>query len=329
MKLKSRFIRVSLIAAAMTAVSLPLINQLRNNHATAQDAPPATGQPAGVPISVLPQVDPKKVILSYGDQKVTAGEFAAFFADLDPQLQQRVLAHPEAKRQLAEQYIDLKLMAEQAKRQKLDQSTRVKTTYDQLLANALMVSLSEQKDANLAFYNENKNYFDELQARHILVAVEGSGVGGTKLNDAQAKAKAEDIRKRLDTKPEDFATIARTESDDKGSAATGGSLGTMSRGQMVPPFENAAFSLKDNEISQPIKTQFGYHIIQVLGRTPMAYDQVAQRVPQRRLQLLLEQLKKAEKPELDDSYFGAGEQKAASTPPAGNAPQPSAVPATK
>ena len=88
------------------------------------------------------------------------------------------------------------------------------------------------------------------------------------------------LKKRLD-KGEDFASIARTESDDKGSAPTGGNLGMMSHGQMVPPFEQAAYALKDNEISVPVTTQFGYHIIQVLSRTTPQYDQVSERVPRR------------------------------------------------
>jgi parvulin-like peptidyl-prolyl isomerase len=311
---------VALIVAVTAAVSFPLLNQLRAPRAVAQtpDAPaPVDPSKPVEPVVAFPLVDPGKVVLSIGDEKVTAGEFTSFFAELDPSLQSKIIAHPEAKHQLAEQYIDMKLMASEAKRQKLDQSIQVRTTYDQLLANALMVSLAKEKEANAKFFTDNKDYFAELQARHILIAVAGSGID-SKLTDAEAKAKADIIYKRVTT-GQDFAAIARTESDDKGSAATGGNLGMMQRGKMVPAFEEAAYALKDNEISQPVKTQFGYHIIQVLSRTTPQYDAVADRIPRRRLELLVEQMKKTEKPEIDDTFFGSAAPKPGTTQP--SAPQ--------
>ena len=323
MKLTKRTLRLSLVAAVTAAVSLPLLNQIRNNRATGQTPDPAlpAAQPKGLPVGGFAPVDPSKVVLSVGDLKVTASEFNAFVSELDPQLQARVFSSPAAKRQLAEQFIDLKLMANEAKRMKLDETTRVKTTYEQLLANALIVSLTEQTAANKKFYDDNKEWFTELQARHILIGVTGSGITGANLTENQAKAKADDIKKRLD-KGEDFAALARNESDDKGSAPTGGSLGTVTRGQMVPPFEKAAFLLKDNEISFPIKTQYGYHIIQVLSRAIPAFEQASQRIPRHRLELILDDLKKSQKPELDEVVFGPGDApKAAAT-------QPTTAPAT-
>ncbi|HWE94557.1 MAG TPA: peptidylprolyl isomerase [Tepidisphaeraceae bacterium] len=307
-------LRIALIVAVTAAVSMPLMMQVKNGKAAGPAAPAPTvdpGKPAK-PVSAFPQVDPNKVVITVGDQKVTAGEFNSFFSELDPNMQARVLARPEAKRQLAEQFVDMKVLSAEAKRLKLDQSLRVKTTYEQLLANAVVVNLAEQKEADQKFFNDNKAWFDELEARHILIGMAGSGVGESKLTDEQAKAKAEDIKKKLD-KGEAFATLARAESDDKGSAATGGSLGQMSRGQMVPQFEAAAFKLQKGEISEPVKTRFGYHIIQVLNRTTPTYEQAAQRVSQRRLEVLLEQLKKAAQPEIDDSYFGAAEPSHADT----------------
>ena len=145
--------------------------------------------------------------------------------------------------------------------------------------------------------------------------MEGSPVPGAHLTDAQAKAKAEGIKKRLD-KGEDFAAIARTESDDAGSGKMGGDLGAVSRGMMVAPFEEAVFSLKKMEISQPVKTQFGYHIIQVMDRNAVTFDQARPAVAQRRLDVLIDQLKDAAKPQLDDSFFsgGATAPKAQATP---------------
>lgn len=83
--------------------------------------------------------------------------------------------------------------------------------------------------------------------------------------DAEAKALAESLRQRI-LAGEDFATLAREYSDDTGSGAQGGDLGWFGRTAMVAPFAETAFTLPIGEISEPIKTQFGYHIIEVLEK---------------------------------------------------------------
>ena len=79
-----------------------------------------------------------------------------------------------------------------------------------------------------------------------------------------ARQKAEDILKRARS-GEDFDKLAKENSDEPGAKQSGGDLGWFGRGRMVKPFEDAAFALKDNEISDIVESQFGYHIIQVLG----------------------------------------------------------------
>jgi len=86
-------------------------------------------------------------------------------------------------------------------------------------------------------------------------------------NEEQTLALANELRQRL-LDGEDFAELAAEYSDDPGSAAQGGDLGWFGRGQMVAPFEDAAFNLAIGEISEPVKTDFGYHIIEVLERDP-------------------------------------------------------------
>ncbi len=83
--------------------------------------------------------------------------------------------------------------------------------------------------------------------------------------DRKARERAEDLKKRLEGGA-DFAELARKYSDDKGTAARGGDLGITSRGSFVPEFEATAYSLEKNEISQVVKSEFGYHIIQLLDR---------------------------------------------------------------
>jgi parvulin-like peptidyl-prolyl isomerase len=84
-------------------------------------------------------------------------------------------------------------------------------------------------------------------------------------SEAEALARAQEVRRRLEA-GEDFATLAKEYSDDPSSANTGGDLGWFGKGRMVPEFEQAAFSLEPNVISEPIKSQFGYHLIEVLEK---------------------------------------------------------------
>ncbi len=104
---------------------------------------------------------------------------------------------------------------------------------------------------------------ERVHVRHILIATEGKSDAEKKT----LKAKAEDVDKQAKSGA-DFAELAKKYSDDKANAEKGGDLDWVVKGQMVPEFEAAAFALKPNEISGVITTQFGYHIIQCLGKEP-------------------------------------------------------------
>jgi parvulin-like peptidyl-prolyl isomerase len=95
--------------------------------------------------------------------------------------------------------------------------------------------------------------------------------GKPELTEEQALAKAQELKKKLDA-GEKFEDLAKAESDDTGSAANGGVLGTFGRGQMVPAFEQAAFSQPVGKVSDPVKTQFGYHLILVDERTNKTFE---------------------------------------------------------
>ena len=99
----------------------------------------------------------------------------------------------------------------------------------------------------------------KTKVRHILIKT------NELVDDTEAKKRLQALRDRI-TDGDDFATLARAHSDDKGSALNGGSLDWVTPGALVPPFEEAMNKLGINEISNPIQTQFGWHLIQVLGR---------------------------------------------------------------
>jgi peptidyl-prolyl cis-trans isomerase D len=114
-------------------------------------------------------------------------------------------------------------------------------------------------DAQLqkAYKDQQSNFQvpERVQARHILLKSDAS-------NDAAVKAKAEELLKQIQGGA-DFAKLAKEKSEDPGSGQNGGELGWIVRGQTVPEFEKAAFTLKPGETSGLIKTEYGYHIIQV------------------------------------------------------------------
>ncbi len=109
--------------------------------------------------------------------------------------------------------------------------------------------------AHLATYQVK----EQVKARHILIAVPQ---GADAKVDAAAKAKAEDLLKQIKAGG-NFAALASANSDDPGSKATGGELGFLGRGQTVPEFDKALFSLQAGQTSDVIKTKFGYHVLQV------------------------------------------------------------------
>ena len=124
-----------------------------------------------------------------------------------------------------------------------------------------------------AYYKEHGSEFDEpkrLRIAHVLVRV--PPVGGSDAENA-AKAKVEDVIKRARA-GEDFGKLAKEISEDKASAVQGGDLGFVGPGELVAPFEQAAFALKKGDVSDPVRTPFGYHAIRILdvrdgGKTPL------------------------------------------------------------
>lgn len=320
---KHRTIRWALAAAGAAAVSMPLLAQVKNaqpaQDAAQQQPPAATAAPQPLPPSTKPiEVDPNKVVASEGKVAVTAGDFNAAVATLPPQYQQ-MISQPALRKRLADSILQVKLLAEEARRRQLDQKPELKREIemksDELLANALAQEVQKVNDQlDHAYFDAHKSDFDLLKARHILVRTPDSQVpqeaGKPELTEAQAKAKADDIKKQLD-KGGDFAAIAKAQSDDKGSGMKGGDLGTFSPLAMDTVFSKAALALKPNQVSQPVKTQFGYHIIQLLEDKGRTYEDAKPDIGKARMRDLFEELKGPGKAEYDPAFFGTATANAA------------------
>ena len=163
-----------------------------------------------------------------------------------------------------------------------------------------------------AYYEQHKAEFEQVHARHILIRVKSSVApvkpGQRDLNEDEALAKAHQLRKQL-LAGADFATLASTESDDPGSAARGGELDVFGHGQMVPAFDQAAFTLQPGVISEPVRTPFGDHLIRVDSREPKPFDEVRAQL-ERRLrpevaQQIVDDLQKKATVTFDSNFFGA------------------------
>jgi len=136
---------------------------------------------------------------------------------------------------------------------------RVRLDYISLSVDALAASMTpSEEDIRQAYedYLAREARHERREARHILITPSQGG------DMESARKQAEALRERL-LKGEDFAALAKQYSQDPGSAERGGELGWVERGMMVDPFEKALFALKEGEISAPVQTDFGWHLIKL------------------------------------------------------------------
>jgi foldase protein PrsA len=172
------------------------------------------------------------------------------FQDRMKQIVQQVGGQAKLDKLLKQQNVTQAQLEEQLKAQMLQDAVQQK------VYSGIKVS---QADIEKYFNNPaNKSQFnvpESVDARHILV---------------KTKAEAEKVRALLEADNSDanWKKVAAQYSTDTGSKNNGGSLGNFPKGRMVKPFEDAAFALKVGQISEPVKTQFGYHIIEVTKKTP-------------------------------------------------------------
>lgn len=231
--------------------------------------------------------------ITEADMRLADAEIGADLGSLPPATRRRVLA---------EYLIEFQLFADAAEGDKLGAGAsfdermayfKRRALRDSYFEKAVKASVSDA--AAKTFYDDQVKLLkpeEEVQARHILV-------------DAEDKAKelAEKIKGGAD-----FAALAKENSKDPGSKDEGGMLGFFSRGQMVPQFEDAAFGLKRGEVSAPVKSQFGWHLIKVEDRRakqPPTFEQVKDRILmsmiQKKAQDTLSQLRGKAKVEFVDA----------------------------
>ena len=257
------------------------------------------------------------VVLTVGTERMTKSQFDQILETL-PEQQKATVQTPEGRRQIAERVAELKAMAAEARMRKLDQDAAIKAKLllqsDQVLASALyqeLVKAPPDAATLKAYYEAHKGEWDETSAKHILIRFQGSRVpvrtGQKDLTDEEALAKTKELRAKIVAGVK-FEDVAKAESDDTGSGEQGGDLGAVARGQTVPEFEEAAYGQPVGELGQPVKSQFGYHLILVTARGAKSFDdmktKITDAVKPEMGQKSIEALVKKTAVKYDEEYFG-------------------------
>ena len=292
------------------------------------------------PAPPAPQVPPETVVLTIGEEKITAAEFDHMI-DMIPE-QYRNQMRTTGRRQFAENITRLKIMSQEAHRLKLEDTPAYKNQLafqaEQILAQQYYQNLTATTKADEAtarkYYDEHKGDYLQVKARHILIRAKGSAVplkkDAKELTDEEALAKAKEIRQKL-VDGADFATLAKAESDDAGSGANGGDLGTFGHGRMVPAFEEVAFKIPVGELSEPVKSQFGYHIIKVESRQEKTFVEVRPEIERKLdadlVKKAMDDLKTNTPVVMNPDYFGPAPAPAAPPSLGGIKIQPQPTPA--
>ncbi len=205
---------------------------------------------------ILSAKEEDKVLAKVGSETITQSMLDTIIEGIPPRYKAQMMT-PEGKKRLLDRIVEMKMFSQEAYKLKLDKDPAVQSQIismtEQVMASEyikhIQAEIKINDDEIKAYYEGNKKEFqqpEQIKARHILVKTED-----------EAKA----VRKELETN-KDFAALAKDKSTGP-SKTKGGDLGWFGRGQMVPEFEQVAFSLKKGEISDVVKTKFGYHIIKV------------------------------------------------------------------
>jgi peptidyl-prolyl cis-trans isomerase C len=310
-------LRTSVIAVA---ISLCACSNTPARASTPQGGAPAAQTPPAAPKPVPAQLP--DVVARVNGESVTKADFERAVAALEGRAGGPVPAEQRDQifRNVLDQIVAYKLLVQETQARKVNASDEEvnarlqqiqsqfqseeefkkmiaarNTTLDQLRSDAQQdIAVQKMIDAEIApkisvkpeqltdFYTKNPDQFkqpERVHASHILIGVPRGADAAAK---AQAHAKAEQILKDVKA-GKDFAALAKEHSQDPGSAVNGGDLGFFQQGQMVGPFNDAAFSLASGAVSDLVETEFGFHIIKVTEK------QAARTVPLDEIKPRLEQ----------------------------------------
>jgi hypothetical protein len=276
----------------------------------------------------------ERVVISVGDEKITAAEFEKFIQALPPDY--RAFYRGAGKRFLPQYIVRMKILSAEAVKEKLaDQpevARAIEIARESILADAARkhieqgISVSDQELREL--YQKDKALSEEVRIRHILIGTQEAPLkpvdaGHPTLPESEARKKLGDIRKRI-LAGADFAQMAKQYSEDTSTAASGGDMGVIQRDKVVPPIVNAANSLEPGQVSDIILTPYGVEIIKVESKHSKSFEEV-----RAALETQLRQSKAAEIIQrladnyhvvIDQEFFASSPAKQTSAAPAASLP---------
>ena len=241
-----------------------------------QASPPAPAKTTeAAPAAATEKDEGGEVLATYSGKRLTTTKVTKEMERL-PSPSRAYLSAPDRKRQFVENLVLNDLLYAEGQKLGYDKDDDIDRQVNDLRRRLVVQRVvrefqkpPEITDADAQkYYDDNPNLYSttQIRASHILVRDE---------------AAANEIRDQLKTDPSKFADIAKEKSTDKTSGAKGGDLGLFAQGRMVPEFERVAFGLKVGEISDVVKTQYGYHIITVTDRKEgerRPFDQVKEQI---------------------------------------------------
>ena len=255
------------------SLSLALLGAVAGPEAARAQATPAA--PAAPAVPAAAPASPDTVVAKVNGQPITQGDLAV--AGDDPALSLPGVDDAAKKNLLVDYMVDLKIGAQAADAARIadgpDFKRKLAYFRDKLLLDEYLDREAKRAvtpEASKALYDQTVKAMkpeEEVHARHILVD-----------DEAEAKKIAARVKGG-----EDFAKVAAEASKDPGSKTEGGDLGWFTRERMVAPFADAAFKLKPGGVSDPIKTQFGWHVIKVEEtrvKPVPSYDEMREQVDQ-------------------------------------------------
>ena len=245
----------------------------------------------------------KKVLAEVGPYKLYKEDVEDLIKK-DTQIQKILESKPELRDEivkiLVNRWVNLSLLALAGKKEGLDKDPEVKKELMEIEKSILAKKYFEKKVKKLninereikEYYKKNKERYKEpegVHVKHILIYIPKDA---DKATEKKALEKAKQIRAQI-LKGAKFEELAKIYSDDAGSKKKGGDLGIIKKGQTIPEFEKVIFKLKPGEISRPIRSSYGYHIVKVEEKIPekiLPFEEVKDLVKKDYLQTKQEEL---------------------------------------
>jgi peptidyl-prolyl cis-trans isomerase C len=262
----------SVIAAFVVLGALGCQQQEQTSKAT---PPPKAETPATAPAAAAKPDEGGEIVATYSGNRLSTSRILKEMERL-PAPSRAYLQAPDRKRQFVDNMILNDLLFNEGQKLGYDKDDDIDRQVNDLRRRLVVQKVVREyqkppevsDDQAKTYYDENPTLYSttQIRASHILVKDE---------------AAAREIRDQVKADPSKFADIAKEKSTDKTSGQKGGDLGMFGPGRMVPEFERAAFALKQGEISDIVKTQYGYHVITVTERKEgerRPFDQVKEQI---------------------------------------------------